>query len=41
MAIPATQTERRVMGQTGSQLIDKAADAVEKPLEKMENAAAR
>jgi hypothetical protein len=29
------------MGPTGSQIIDKAADAVEKRLEKIENAASR
>jgi ElaB/YqjD/DUF883 family membrane-anchored ribosome-binding protein len=41
MAIPSTQTEKRIMGQTGSQLIDKAANAVERPLEKIENAGSR
>ncbi|MEA2519653.1 MAG: hypothetical protein QOF49_1733 [Chloroflexota bacterium] len=41
LALPASQTEKRVMGQAGSQLIDKAETAVTKPLEELENTSAR
>jgi ElaB/YqjD/DUF883 family membrane-anchored ribosome-binding protein len=41
LALPATQTEKRVMGQAGGQLIDKVETAVSQPLEKMESAATR
>jgi ElaB/YqjD/DUF883 family membrane-anchored ribosome-binding protein len=36
LAIPASNAERRVMGQTGGQLIDKVESAVSQPLEQMQ-----
>jgi hypothetical protein len=41
LVLPATNPEKRVMGQTGSRLIDKAEAAVTKPLEEMETASNR
>jgi ElaB/YqjD/DUF883 family membrane-anchored ribosome-binding protein len=37
LALPASQTEKRVMGQAGSQLIEKAETAARKPLEELES----
>jgi ElaB/YqjD/DUF883 family membrane-anchored ribosome-binding protein len=41
LALPASQAEKRVMGQAGSQLIDKAETAVTKPLEEMQRTTER
>jgi ElaB/YqjD/DUF883 family membrane-anchored ribosome-binding protein len=41
LALPASQAEKRMIGQTGSQLIDKAESAVSKPLEELETKAGR
>jgi ElaB/YqjD/DUF883 family membrane-anchored ribosome-binding protein len=41
MALPATDAEKRVMGQPASQLIDKVENAVSEPLERMETAGTR
>ena len=41
LALPASQAEKRVMGQAGSQLIDKAENAVTKPLEEMQRTTER
>ena len=38
LALPATQAEKRVMGQAGGQIIDKVENAVEQPLREMETA---
>ena len=41
LALPASQAEKRVMGQAGGQLIDKAEEAARKPLEEMERTSDR
>jgi hypothetical protein len=41
LALPASQAEKRVMGQAGRQLIDKAETAVTKPLEEIERTTER
>ena len=38
LALPATQAEKRVMGQAGGQIIDTVENAVEQPLREMETA---
>jgi ElaB/YqjD/DUF883 family membrane-anchored ribosome-binding protein len=41
LALPSTDAEKRVMGQAGSQVIDKVQTAVSKPLERLESQAAQ
>ena len=41
LALPASQAEKRVIGQAGSQLIDKAETAVTRPLEELESTSDR
>jgi ElaB/YqjD/DUF883 family membrane-anchored ribosome-binding protein len=41
LALPATQAEKKVMGQAGGQLIDKVETAVQQPLQEMETAQSR
>jgi hypothetical protein len=39
LALPVTRTEQRTIGQAGAQLIDQAANAASKPMEKLEDKA--
>jgi len=41
LALPATDPEKRMLGQTGSRLIDTAESAATKPLAEMEAASTR
>jgi len=41
MALPATATEKRIMGETGGQLIDRVESAVQQPLQDMEQSKSR
>lgn len=41
LALPSTDAEKRVMGQTGSQVIDRVQNAVTEPLERLESQAAQ